>query len=201
MSLKKRRQAGEVPGNGAYSAGAPDEDVKVYRSPSGRARGIPRAERNDSRNQPEGKVRTAGSRANGRAAAGVRVEKQQPPQAPVIALKGFIKLVILILVAIVLINVTRYVYNTTYTIFSDKPNLNGEKREYTINIEPGMTLDRIADILYINGIVPNKGNFKIQAKLGGLEKTMQAGEHKVDSFMTSEEIIRSLSEIGAKVNE
>ncbi|MDO5695522.1 MAG: hypothetical protein Q4P30_02035 [Eubacteriales bacterium] len=130
-----------------------------------------------------------------------RAPRKAAKQASILATKGVIKLVIIVLLSIVLIKVTTFTYRTAYNIFSDKPNLTGEKREYTINVEQGMDMERITDILYVNGIVKDKLQFKIQAKLGGLEKSIRTGSHKVNSFMTAEEILRSLSSEGIAVQE
>ena len=172
MSRDQKKQNGAQPSRRAATTAEHEENRGVHHA---------------SGNHPEG--------------AAVKEKSAVKAQAPVFALKGFIKIVIVVLLAIVLINAARYVYRTSYTIFSDKPNLTGEKREYTINVEPGMTIDRIANILYINGIIPNEFNFKIQAKLGGLAKTIEPGEHKLDSYMTSEEIIETLSGAGVVTNE
>lgn len=119
----------------------------------------------------------------------------------IFATKGVLKIIIIVLLVIVLIRGATYIHDTAYLVFSDKPNITSEKKEYTINIESGMDVDRVAEILEINGIIRDKTVFKIQAKLAKLSKTMQTGSHKLNSFMSAEDIMENLSQPGAVVNE
>lgn len=119
----------------------------------------------------------------------------------VVLLKTAMKILIIALLAITLIKATTFVYNESYKIFNDKPNVNGEKVEYTIHIAKGTSIDKIADSLEINGIIADKFAFSVQAKLSKLSKTMVIGAHKVDSYMTMREIIENLSSEGTVINE
>ena len=124
-------------------------------------------------------------------------KKSKAGKFSMFATKGILKIIILVLLVIVLIRVATYVHDTAYLVFSDKPNISAEKKEYTINIEKGMDVDRVAEILEINGIIRDKNVFKIQAKLAKLSKTMELGSHKLNSFMTAEDIMENLSQPGA----
>lgn len=119
----------------------------------------------------------------------------------IFATKGILKIVIIVLLVLVLIRITGFVYNVSYQVFSDRPNITKEKAEYTINIEEGMDIKRIAEILKINGIIDDELVFRIQAKLAKLDKTIELGSHKLDSFMSAEDIIENLSKPGAPSNE
>lgn len=119
----------------------------------------------------------------------------------IFATKSILKIVIIVLLVLVLLRITTYVYNVSYNVFSDKPNIGTDKKEYTINIEKGMDIDRIAEILEINGIIQDKTVFKVQAKLASLSKTIQEGSHKLNSYMTAEDIFETLSQAGAASNE
>lgn len=110
-----------------------------------------------------------------------------------VAFKSILKVLIITFLVIMLIKLTTYVYDISYAVFRDAPNINNSKQEYIINIENNTSLDNIADVLYINGIITDKTVFKIQAKLSKLMNHIKEGNHTVNSFMTSEEIFDALS--------
>lgn len=124
------------------------------------------------------------------------MNKSNDNNRSLIVIKSIIKISIIVLLAVFLLRLTTYVYDVSYAVFRDAPNINKEKKEYVLNVQENMGIDRIAELLYINGIIEDKTVFKLQAKLAKIQDILQTGNHKLNSFMSSEDIFANLAEPG-----
>lgn len=76
-----------------------------------------------------------------------------------IAFKTILKICIAVLLAIILIRLATYTYSLAYNVFRDAPNIYKEKQEYVLNVDKNTTVDKITELLYINGIIEDKTVF------------------------------------------
>lgn len=68
-----------------------------------------------------------------------------------------------------------------------------------IEIRQGSTVSQIADVLYDNKLIRNKGIFKLFIDFSGKERKLQAGRYKLSKNMSLEEIMASLLTGGSRI--
>ena len=67
-----------------------------------------------------------------------------------------------------------------------------EKKESTIEVESGMSTEKILNLLYEEGLIKNKLVSKVYIKLNGI-KGLQAGKYTLNTGMSLEEILTQIS--------
>lgn len=66
-------------------------------------------------------------------------------------------------------------------------------RRYIVTIEPGMTTSQIATLLHKHHLVKTPESFRIQARLLGLERHLEAGQYEIVGGMSNKDIVHILA--------
>ena len=69
------------------------------------------------------------------------------------------------------------------------PKTGGDGKTILFRVEPGMSASNIADQLQKNQLIDNTGAFRTEAKISGLEKSLQAGNYRLTRGMSVRQII------------
>lgn len=95
----------------------------------------------------------------------------------------------LTLVVAVLMSLT---FGSVFLIYVNQPASNN-KAETTINIEPGMSLTQVANLLATKKIIANGTTFRLYTYLKGNQRDIQAGEYRLSPSLKPEEILQKLT--------
>ena len=98
-------------------------------------------------------------------------------------------ILILTTVGFILVGV---VFSSVFLIYANQP-AGKTRQEVTINIEPGMSLTQVANLLASKRIIGNPTTFRIYTYLKGRQSNIQAGEYLLSPSYKPEEILKKLT--------
>ncbi len=89
-----------------------------------------------------------------------------------------------------LATVVLLIFTHFYVLMVNPPTSVGE--EHLIEVNSGMGISEVAQLLYANGIIKRKGLFMVLARLSGAAPKIKAGEYRFSSAMSPWAILNSL---------
>lgn len=103
-----------------------------------------------------------------------------------------IRVAILILAIYVVIEAGKKAYDFGFRIFTEEPMSESPGREVTVNVTDGDSESDIATMLEEKGIIREALLFRIQKKALGYKKKIEPGAYKLNTCMTTDEILETL---------
>lgn len=111
------------------------------------------------------------------------------------------KAALVIIIAVIIIRLSRTGYEYGYQIFNQKPVSTGTGRTATVTISDGDSAGEIADKLLNVGLITDKTLFKLQEKFSEYSGMEVAGTYELSTSMTPEEMIQVMAAGNAAVIE
>lgn len=113
-------------------------------------------------------------------------------------LQTIVKVLVIGVAVVILYNVARYAFDSTYKIMSKTPSDDIIVKNIDITIPKGASTGQIAKILEENGLINNTYYFRFYAKISGQDGSFQYGDYTLNTGMTEEEIADILLTEGTK---
>lgn len=160
---------------------APEEHTKQEQSPQeeNKQEQSPQEQSPQEENKQEQK-------AQGEAQQGEKPQKETPrPKKKGHALRNMLSFFLLILCCAAL-----YVWHDAQSFLNSAPEAPGKSR--IINIEPGMTLPKVADMLEKEGIITDSFRFRLLARYKEKSRSLQAGRFLVHTGWLPEKVLDML---------
>lgn len=134
-------------------------------------------------------------------AASARHKKTNIPSADksIKIIKSFLRRLAIYLVSLSIVIGTVIMAVFTVVNYLTAPVDANDISDTKVEIPQGSTVTRIADILYDNNLIKNKGLFKIFIDFSGKGRKLQAGRYKLSKSMTMEQIMNSLLTGGTRI--
>ncbi len=117
--------------------------------------------------------------------------KKQKAAYPI--LTRIIKLLLAVIIIMLIYVGSLMAYDFGYRIFAEKPVSPGTGIDYTVVVEEGMSVNRVADMLEEQGVIRDALIFKIQNRLSHYKGGFRAGTYTISTSMDNEEIMAILS--------
>ncbi|MDE7311037.1 MAG: endolytic transglycosylase MltG [Eubacterium sp.] len=85
-------------------------------------------------------------------------------------------------------------YDYGYRIFAEPPVASGEGKDRLVRIKSSMSDSDIAQLLEEKGLIRDKWLFIIQLKLSGYGGKLAAGQYTLNTSMTADEMMQTMSQ-------
>ncbi len=112
-------------------------------------------------------------------------------------LQVILRIVFIGAVVLAIVKGTGWVYQNAYALIQ-RPEVEKESKEVTVEIPKGIGTEKIAGILKQRGLIENELFFRVLAKLNGYDAKFQSGTFKLDTAMDEYRIMEILMKDGEK---
>lgn len=120
--------------------------------------------------------------------------KDRGYEAALSGVRGLIRLLLYVLLAVVLLFLAKFAYEVTYGIFHQEAMESGEGRDVSFLVREDQTTKDIAKALEGSGLIKSPFIFCLQTKLSGYEGKIKAGNYILKTSMTTDEILAVLAQ-------
>jgi UPF0755 protein len=111
----------------------------------------------------------------------------------------FLNILFYVIIIFAITKLSTQAYDFTYQIFGNKTLEQAPGRDITIQIKTGESTMNIASKLELNRVIANKYSFYFKAKL--MKQTLMPGTYKVNSSMTYEEILTTITDLSKNLDK
>ncbi|MEE0956192.1 MAG: hypothetical protein U0L49_10340 [Eubacterium sp.] len=110
-------------------------------------------------------------------------------------LSKILRLILFVILVLVLAFIGRGAYTLGYSVFHETPVDEGEGREITVTIDPGMSVHDIGQLLQDSGVLSEDPMaFTIQELISDYHGDIQPGTYKLKTSMLSNDVLKVMSE-------
>lgn len=120
--------------------------------------------------------------------------KDRGMRVAVSGIRGMIRLILFVVIAIGLIFLARETYQLGYSVFNQKPVDKGEGREVRITITEDMSVGEIGELLKHSGLIKEDLLvFRVQELVSDYHNKLTPGTYILRTGMTPDEMLRVLA--------
>jgi len=110
-------------------------------------------------------------------------------------LSRILKVILFVILALALVFIGKSAYTLGYSVFHETPVDQGEGREITVTVDPGMSVHDIGQLLQDSGVLSEDPMaFTIQELISDYHGGIQPGTYRLKTSMLSNDVLKAMSE-------